>query len=458
VSAPPRAVPREVPPPPGVARTFHFPPFLNRRCGNGLRIYAARVERVPLATLELVFPAGGHWDPAGRPGLATLTASLLDEGTERCGSLDLARRAEDLGGYLASFADWDSGAVEVGLLASELRPACELLAEVATAPSFPEREIERLKKLRLAELDRRRYEPSALAEDHLARVLYAGTPYAEPLQGTSESVARLEREDFLGFYRDHYALGGAVLIAAGDLDPEALADRIEATLGGAPTAVAPPPPPIEPPARAAWTVHVVDRPGASQTELRIGHPGLSRRDPDYVPFLVLNTLFGGKFTSRINLNLRERHGFTYGASSRLSGRLGPGPFSIGAGVATASAGAAVREVLEEIERIRTEPVAPDELEETRAYVTGVFPYSSQTIGDVAKRLEVLAIYGLPDDYYPTYLARVAAVDRNELLALAQRHLDPQRLAIVAVGPADQLRPQLEDLGPVEVIPPAEALG
>lgn len=442
---------RDDAPPPTAARGFRFPAFLNRRCRNGLRIYAARVPRVPLATLELVFPAGGHWDPPGLPGLATLSASLIDEGTAGSSSLAIARRAEDLGGYLASYAEWDYGAVEVGLLASELKPAFDLLTEVATAPIFPEREIERLKKLRTTELERRRFEPGTLADELLARVLYLGTPYAESPLGTIESVARIGRDEALDFFSRHYPLGSATLIAVGDLDPEALAAEIEEKLGRSPTALAPPAAEIVPASRTGTTIHLIDRPDAAQTELRLGHAAVGRRHPDYVPLLLLNTLLGGKFTSRINLNLREQHGFTYGATTRLGGRLGPGPFAVSTAVATESTGAAVREVLFELERIRTEQVSEDEMEETRRYIMGVFPYSSQTLGDVAKRLEVLSIYDLPDDYYDRYLERIASIDRAELLALAHRHIRPEQLAIVAVGPAEQLEPQLAALGPVEVV-------
>lgn len=445
---------RDGAPPPTEARGFRFPAFLNRRCENGLKIYAARVPRVPLATLELVFPAGGHWDPPGLPGLATLSASLIDEGTAGSSSLEIARRAEDLGGYLASYAEWDYGAVEVGLLASELEAAFDLLTEVATAPTLPEREIERLKKLRTTELERRRFEPGTLADEQLARVLYHGTPYAESPLGTIESIARIGRDEALGFFARHYPLGSATLIAVGDVDPEAFADRIESRLGKAPTPFAPPAPEIVPADRKGLSIHLIDRPDAAQTELRLGHAAVGRRHADYVPLLLLNTLLGGKFTSRINLNLRERHGFTYGATTRLGGRLGPGPFSVAAAVATESTGAAVREVLFELNRIRTEQVSEEEMEETRRYITGVFPYSSQTLGDVAKRLEVLSIYDLPDDYYDRYLERIASVDRAELLELSGRHIRPDELAIVAVGPAEQLARQLEPLGPVEVVSPA----
>jgi zinc protease len=164
----------------------------------------------------------------------------------------------------------------------------------------------------------------------------------------------------------------------------------------------------------------------------------------------MNTLLGGKFTSRINLNLRERHGYTYGATSRFVTRQGPGPFLVGAAVATESTGAAAREVLAELRRIREELVEEAELAETRTYLTGVFPYTAQTIADVAKRLETLAVFELPDDYFDGYLDRLNAVTREQVREVAERHLDPERIAVVAVGPAEDLARQLEDLGPVEI--------
>jgi zinc protease len=175
-----------------------------------------------------------------------------------------------------------------------------------------------------------------------------------------------------------------------------------------------------------------------------------RPDPDYIPLIVLNTLLGGKFTSRINLNLRERHGYTYGASSRFTPRLGPGPFVVDAAVATESTGAAAVETLAELRRIREDLVEPRELEETLSYVSGVFPYTFQTTSDLAKRLETLGVYGLPDDYFERYLERLPTITREEIRTVAERHIHPDRIAVVAVGPAEALRPQLEGLGPVTV--------
>jgi zinc protease len=358
--------------------------------------------------------------------------------------------AEQLGGYLASGADWDVGYLATGLLSQHRAAGLELLAEIVGSPTFPASEVERVRRLRLTEILRRSQDPSSLADDRFHAEVYRGTVYAHSLLGDEESISRLDRDSILSFYRGHYGLAGSALIAVGDLDPEELLREVEAAFSSGPEAVAPAPPEIRPTPLPGISVHVVDRPGAAQTELRLGHVGVPRTHPDYIPLIVLNTLFGGKFTSRINLSLRERHGFTYGASSRFVARLGPGPFVVSAAVETASTGAAAREVLHELRRIREAPVEPDELAETRSYIVGVFPYTMQTIGDVAKRLETLTVYGLPDDYYPRYLDRVADLTREELLEAARRHLDPERIAVVAVGPAEVLEPQLAGLGPVTV--------
>ena len=444
------ALDRTLPPVAGALRPFHFPGFLHAELPGGLAVYAARHGDVPLVSLELVTPAGGQHDPPGRHGLSTLTAGLLDEGTVRGGALEIAARIELLGGYLASGADWDVSYLAAGVLSRHLPAALELLAEVATSPTFPPEELERLRRQRLAELLRRRHDPAILADERLTEEIFRGTVYGRSLLGDEESVAAIARDDVVAYYRRHYGPRDAALVAVGDLDPEALVAAAERVFGGGGGPGAPPPPEVRPAPLPGVVVHVVDRPGAAQTELRLGHAGIPRRHPDYSPLVVLNTLLGGQFTSRINLNLRERHGYTYGAHSRFVGRRGPGPFLISAAVATEATGAAAREVLGELVRLQEEPVAPVELAETRDYLIGVFPYTVQTIGELAKRLEMLATYGLPDDYFARYIERIRGVNADEVQQLARRHLHPERIAIVAVGPAETLESQLSALGPVSV--------
>ncbi|HYN22372.1 MAG TPA: pitrilysin family protein, partial [Thermoanaerobaculia bacterium] len=399
---------------------------------------------------ELVAPAGAQHDPPGREGLASFTASLVDEGTRRRSSLELAAWVERFGGYLASAADWDSGFVAVAALAQHLDVGLDLIAEIALTPTFPEKEVERIRQQRLAELLRRGFDPSATADDRLIEAIYGGAAYAAPLLGRETSLTSLTRDEVLAFYERHYRLAGATVVAAGDLDPEEVIGRIEEILAPRSADLPPAAPEIRPVPLEGIAVHVVDRPGAVQTELRLGHAGVPRKHPDFLALNVLNTILGGKFTSRINLNLRERHGYTYGASSHFSGRLGPGPFVVDAAVATESVGAAAQEVLGELRRIREDLVEVPELEETVSYMAGVYPYTVQTIGDVAKRLELLSVFSLPDDHYDTYLDRLAAVTREKLLEVARRHLHPDRIAIVAVGPAETLVPQFEGVGTVEI--------
>ncbi len=450
MSAAVRGVDRSRPPAPGPRKPFAFPPFRHRRLDNGLEILAAAMPRVPLADLQVLIPAGGELQPPDLPGLASLHGGLLDEGTGRRSSLEIARLVEGLGGSLVSGAGWNMAYAEVGVLAEHFDSALELLAEIARSPEFPEAEVERLRLERAAEILRRRDQPASLADQRFAAAVYGGTVYGEPLIGTEASLERLDRETLRAFHRRHVGPGGSTVIAVGDLDPEDAIARVEEHFADWPRVPRPEPPTLEPPALERTQVHVVDRPGSSQVQLQLGHASVPRRHPDYPRIMLLNAIFGGKFTSRINLNLREEHGYTYGAQSVFVRRRGPGPFFIRAAVATEVAGDAVEQLLFEMRRIRDEPVSREELEETQDYLIGVFPYTLQTIGDLAKRLEAIAVFDLPKDYYETFPAELAGVTRDDVLDAARAHLHPDRLAIVAVGPADALTPQLERFGPVSV--------
>ena len=229
-----KTIDRSVPPAAGRARPFHFPAFLRRKLANGLEVLAARLADVPLISLELVTPAGGQQDPRGQEGLAALTAGVIDEGTRQRNSLEIAAHVERLGGYFVAGIDWDEGYLATGLLAQYLPAGLDLLAEVATEPTFPEAEIERLRKQRLTELLRRSQDPGLVAEDRLAAVIYRGTVYDHPLSGLPETLAALNRDDLVAFYRSYYTLAGSRLIAVGDLDPEAILRDAEARFAALP--------------------------------------------------------------------------------------------------------------------------------------------------------------------------------------------------------------------------------
>jgi len=448
-------VERSSPPKPGRIQPYAFPSFSRHKLAAGLELIPVHLPGVPLVGIELLFPAGSSWDPDDRPGLASLVSGLLDEGTEARSALEIASSIERLGGRLGTGTDWNVSSITLRLLSRDLEEGLDLLAEVARRPTFPAEEVERARRNRLTDLMRRHDRPSTLAIDELYRAVYGDTTYGRPLVGTPESIRGLDRGDVEEFYRRHYRLGGAILLAVGDLDAEAIETAAVERFGAATLAEPSPRPALDAGFADRVRIRLIDRPGSPQTELRVGHPAVPRQHPDWTALGVLNGLFGGKFTSRINLNLRERHALTYGASSRFVPRLGRGPFVINAAVANDGVGLAVREILTELERLRQEPVGEEELAETKSYILGVFPYSLQTAEGILQHLENLAVFDLPDDYYvpEVFMARLAAVDREEVLRVAREHLHPDGASVVAVGPAAELRSQLEGIGELEVIEP-----
>ena len=444
-------VARSSPPPPGPRRPFRFPDFRRERLANGLELVVAAVGAVPLADAVLQLPAGADRNPLERPGLAALTASLIDEGTALRDGPTLSGTIERLGGSLATRADWNGAEVSVEVLARDLATALELAAEVARQPVFPPHELERLRRQALTELLRRRDQPAVLAEEALSSALYPGTPYGALILGDETTMAALSRADVVAFHEGFYRPSGASLVVAGDVEPDAVRTLAERFLGDWSASEAALPIEVRPATRAARQVVVVDRPEAAQTELRLAHPGVPRTHPDRTRLGVLNALLGGKFTSRLNLNLRERHGYTYGVSSRFVDRRGPGPFVVAAAVGNEVAGAATGEILLELDRLRQDAVESEELAETRDYLLGVFPFTLQTHSDLLGRLAELALWGLPDDHFDRALAAVAATTPDDLLTLARRHLDPDHATVVAVGPAATLEPQLSRHGEVRVV-------
>jgi zinc protease len=440
--------------PPAVTASggFRFPDFLDQRLENGLRVFVARYPRGPLVHQLLVLPGGAQHDPCDLAGLSALTASMIDEGTAERSAIEVAYEVERLGGYLTSQADWDSMSAALGILAKEQQRGLDLLAEVVCTASFPEEELARLREQHLAELQRRSARPAAQASDALAQLVYGKTAYGNPLLGMANTVRIIKRQDILSTAEQQITPAGAALILVGDLDPDRSLEMATAAFRDWMGPDIPPPPAIEPPVAEQHQIVLIDRPQAAQAELWLGHVGVPLDHPDRPGLGVLNSLLGGKFTSRINLNLRERLGITYGASSSFSQRRAAGPFVVAASVDSEAVGKAIREVLWELQRLRDEPVTAAELADTQSYLQGIFPFTLQRIEGLADRLADLAVYGLPRDYFTDYFARVATVTIADLQDLARKHLHPDRLAIVAVGPRTILEDQLTPFGEPRIRP------
>ena len=449
------AVPLQPRPSPAPPRPYHFPSFEHITLENGLGVIVAPVRSLPVVTVMLVNDASASAEPSGREGVANLTARALLEGTGRRAGNDLTESFERLGATISAGADWDVATVAMSVLSSRLEEAVALFGEVILDPAFPEREVERLKAERLADLLQLQAEPRGLASEMFARILYdPSSRYALPEDGRADTVHSLTRADVEGFYRARYQPSTSTLVIAGDVSVDGGVALARGVLGEWHGSASEAPTPSGMPARTSRAVHIVPKPGAPQSELRIGHVGLPRSHPDYFPVLVMNSVLGGLFSSRVNLNLREVHAYTYGAFSGYAWRRGAGPFIVSTAVKSDVTADAAREILLEIDRMRADTISEDELSLATSYLGGVFPIRYETTAAIARALSALVAYKLPPDYFDSYRENIRAVTIVDVLQAADRHLHPDDLQLLVVGDPDVVRAPLEALefGPVELRP------
>ena len=419
---------------PGPTRDYHFPRFERASLPNGLRIIVAPIRRLPMATVLAVVDAGALWDEKGREGAASLTAKLLLEGAGKLDGAELTEQFEQLGATIESGADWDAAIISMTVTSQRLTQAMALFADVMRRPLFRQREVERLKAERLAELLQLRAEPRGLADESFeAAVYHADSRYSVSLGGSERSVETIDAANIRRLYESRYSPATTTLIITGDVDVDAMRALAGEHFGdwkgpGQRGAVR-----ADLPARDTRAMHHVIRPDSPQSELRIGHVGVPRTHPDYFDLVVMNAILGGLFNSRINLNLREAHAYTYGAFSAFDWRRDAGPFVVSTAVRTDVTAEAITESLNEIERMRKEPVQEQELTLATSYLDGVFPIRYETTAAVAAALANQVIFGLADDYFDTYRAHIRSVTVESVQRAAARHLHPDRLQAVVVG-------------------------
>ncbi len=442
---------RAHPPLPGPAGVLSLPIPAKFVLSNGLTVYLVETHHLPIVSANLIVLSGSERNPIGRPGLASFAAEMLDEGTAARSALEIARAAEQLGATLSTGSSADYSFLTLRTLKRNVDAAFELLSDVLLNPCFPDSEIERVRHDRLTLLLQQRDNPGTIATKAFFGALYGpGHPYGFPEIGTESSVQAIERSELLRFWQEGYGPRSSALVVAGDLTQAELGELAEKYLcswSGAQGA-ARTPPVTECGGRS---IVVVDRPELPQTSLRIGHLGVPRAHADVIPIDVMNTALGGLFSSRINLNLREVHGYTYGASSAFSSRRGPGPFVVATSVRTDATAAAVAEIVHEIERMRVEELAARELTTARESITRSLPGLFETSSEAASSISQIFVHSLPPDYYRTLPAGVAAVDAKEVRRVALEHLRPGELVVIAVGDREKIQPDLEalDLGPMK---------
>ena len=436
---------RATPPGAGSASQLSLPVPKKFKLANGLTVLLVEQHNLPMLSAGLAVLSGSEANPVDKPGLASFTADMLDEGTNKRSTLQLAEDAARLGASLSTGSFSDASIVNVSALKKNADAAFELMSDVALNPSFAQKEIDRVRNTRLTLIQQQRDNPNALAGRVFNNAVYGDKhPYGFHELGTTDSNKAITRDDMLGFWKAGYVPGNAALVVAGDITEKELRALAEKHFGGW-TGSVPPARRTDVGAAAARRIVVVDKPGAPQTALRIGHVGVARSSPDYVPLEVMNLGLGGLFSSRINMNLREKNGYTYGAFSAFEFRRGQGPFYTGSGVRTNVTAPAVKEVFSEIERMRTTRMTDDELKTAKdsfsRSLAGLFETTGRTVGTIGN----LFIYDLPPDFYSTLPARIDAVTAADVQRVAEKYLKPDSTVVVAVGDRGKIEPELQKL-------------
>ena len=426
---------RSKPPAIGPAPSLKLPAIQKQRLSNGLAVWIVEHHEVPLAQINLIVRSGSAADPIGKFGVGNLAAAMLDEGAGTRSALDLADALEFLGANLSTTSSFGYSSIRLSVPVSKLGDALPLMADVALRPTFPAAELDRLRKERLTQLLQARDNPAALIQIAFPRIIYGPTHrYGTPANGLPPAIEALTVADLQSFYRAHYRPENSTLVVVGDVTPAAILPSLEQAFGawkadGMQPLVAEVP---AAPQLKTRQVYIVDKPEAAQSQIRIGWVGVSRATPDYAALQVLNTILGGSFTSRLNNNLREEHGYAYGAGSAFDMRLSAGPFLASANVQTDKTGESLDEFFKELNGMLA-LVPAEELAKAKNYVALGFPGEFETTGDMARKLEELVVYNLPDTTFTDFVAQVSKVSAADLQRIAARYIQPDKMAVVIVG-------------------------
>ncbi len=452
---PDRSAPPELGPPPALV----LPAIQRTELANGAQLILLEKHNVPLVQVNLVVRTGYASDPANLIGLANMTADLMDEGAAGRDALQLADEIDFLGASIRVRAAGHHTTVSLHTPLAQLNPALELMADIALRPDFPEAELSRKKLERLNQMLQSRDEPRAIASVAYDQTLFPDHPYGHPAIGYPESVGAMSLDDMKGWYGDYFRPNNAFFVVVGDITMDAIKPKLEALYDDWQRGDIPSSDWSDAEQVTSREVFLVDKPCAAQSEIRIGRVGVPRLTDDYYTLVVMNTILGGSFTSRLNQNLREDKGYTYGAYSYFDFSEMAGPFMAGAGVQTDVTDAALSEFMKELNGI-LEPVPEDELDRARNYVALRFPSRFQTVAGIAGQLTELELYDLPAGYFNEYVERILAVTQEDVLRAAQKYIVPDQMAIIVVGDAATIEEGIRamELGPVHVMSVEDVMG
>jgi zinc protease len=456
--APDRTMPPRVGPPPAL----RLPAIQKRQLSNGLPVWMVELHEVPVAQINLIAFSGSAADPAGKFAVTSLTTAMLEEGAGSRSALQIADAIDFLGADLVTGSTYDASAVRLHVPVARVSDALAIMADVALRPTFPQEELARLKRQRLTMLLQARDDPATIAAQAFPRILYGRMHrYGTSTMGMADTIQSLTASDLRDQYAVTFRPNGSTLLVVGDVVPDKVVPLLESNFGSwRSDAPARPPvslPPVNSP--SSREVYLIDKPDAAQSEIRIGGIGAPRSTPDYFPIQVMNTILGGAFSSRLNMNLREQHGYAYGASSAFDMRTAAGPFVAAAAVQTDKTAQALKEFFNELNGI-SQRVPEEELSRAKNYVSLRFPSGFESTGDISRRLEELLIYGLPEDYFSKYVQNIEAVTSADVQRVAQKYIQPNRALVVVVGDRKTIEPGIRalNLGAIKILSVDDVFG
>jgi zinc protease len=447
------AWPKERPPAPLPARSVKFPPYEIRTLTNGLQVIAVSHHEQPAVSLRLIVRAGAAQDPDAKPGVASLAASLLDQGTTTKTAEQVAQSIDSIGGAMGVGAGSDLTSVFAAVMKDSLEVGLDIIADVARNPAFAPEEIERQRQQMISAMKVSYEDPDYIAGTVFDRLVYGFHPYGKPDSGTPESLASISREDLAAFHKRWFGPNNAILAIVGDVTPEQAFAGAERAFGkwGRVEISAMKAAEVPPPARR---VVVIDRPGAVQTEIRVGHIGLPRKHKDFLALDLALKILGGEGGNRLHRVLRSERGLTYGAEADVNALKDAGDIVASTDTRSDTTAEALRLIVDEISRLRRDRVHPRELGDAQAYLTGSFPLTIETPSAIALQVLNAVVYGLDLEELQTYRERVNSITPDDIQRVAQQYLYPDRLSIVLVGDANAFAKQLPAVGfeKVERIP------
>jgi predicted Zn-dependent peptidase len=432
----------------GSPKPFEFPNAAEKTLANGLRVFVVTDHSEPaVAARLLIMSAGSIKDPSDEPGVAAMTANLLNQGTEKRSAKDIAEAIDFVGGSLNASSGKDATTVTLDVVKKDLSLGFDLMSDVVLHPAFSADELERQRQQVLSSLSVQYSDPDYLASVVFSRIVYGSSPYGLPGDGTPDSVKKLNRDDLAKFHSANYAPNESLLALAGDITPEEAFGVAEKYFGGWQKHDVAASAPASPSMLSGQHIWLIDKPDAVQTQIRVGKLGIRRNDPDYIPVEVMNRIFGGGYNSLLNTEVRVKKGLTYGAYSQFSPQRHSGTFLVGTYTRTDATVEATRLVVDLLSRMSDGGATPQQLNFARDYLAGVYPIQSETAEQVSGRVLSAAAFGLPADYNRTYPDKIRGVSLDQVNAMAKRYLATTDLDIVLAGNVSAFRDALKKAFP-----------